>query len=257
MFTKSIFNFGGAALFAFASPISLQAQEQWSWPEKPENLQVLPNDWSGSRLRPVMLGFTRSLGVRCSYCHKGKEGDPLSMYEFASDENPNKNRAREMLRMLGSINDHLKKIEPSGDKRVNMWCHTCHAARPRPMTLEEELGETYRLKGLDSVFVRYTLLKKRYFGRGAYDFGENALNSFGYELLQSDDTPGAIKVFTLNTKEFPESANAWDSLAEAYMSAGNTSEAEKLYRKSLELDPQNENARTMLGKLKESGEPKK
>ena len=53
-------------------------------------------------------------------CHKGEEGKPLSTYDFASDDNPNKNRAREMYRMLGDISDHLKKIEPSGDKRVNM-----------------------------------------------------------------------------------------------------------------------------------------
>lgn len=98
--------------------LSAQAQERWSWPEKPANLQVLPKDWPGSRLQPVMTGFTRALGVRCSYCHKGEEGKPLSTYDFVSDENPNKNRAREMLRMLGSINDHLKNIQPSGDKRV-------------------------------------------------------------------------------------------------------------------------------------------
>ena len=108
------------------------AQDKWTWPEKPKNLQVFPKDWSGTRLRPVMVGFTRALGARCSYCHKGEEGKPLSTYDFASDENPNKNRAREMYRMLGEITDHLKKIRPSGDKPVNMWCHTCHHGRPRP-----------------------------------------------------------------------------------------------------------------------------
>ncbi len=90
-------------------------QDQWSWPEKPKNLRVLNKDWPGSRLRPVMTGFTRALGVRCSYCHKGQEGQTLSTYDFASDENPNKNRAREMMRMMGDINVHLKKIEPSSE----------------------------------------------------------------------------------------------------------------------------------------------
>jgi len=85
------------------------AQEQWTWPEKPKNLQVFPKEWSGTRLRPVMIGFTRALGVRCSYCHKGEEGKSLSTYDFASDENSNKDRAREMYRMLGDITGHLKK----------------------------------------------------------------------------------------------------------------------------------------------------
>jgi hypothetical protein len=129
--------------------LPLSAQDDWRWPEKPENLKVLPKDWKGSRLSPVMKGFTRALGVRCTYCHVGEEGKPLSTYDFPSDDNPNKDRAREMLRMFGSVNDHLKKIESSGDKRVNMWCHTCHRGRPRPMTLAEELCEKNRLKGGD------------------------------------------------------------------------------------------------------------
>lgn len=245
---------GSITLLAFTLIMPSQAQERWSWPEKPENLQVLPKEWSGSRLRPVMAGFTRALGVRCSYCHVGEEGKPLSTYDFASDENPNKDRAREMLRMLNSINDHLKKIEPSGDKRVNMWCHTCHSGRPRPMTLEEELGETYRLKGIEATLAYYRELKENYYGRGAYDFGENSLNSFGYDLLNQNDTAGAIAVFKLNTDAFPESANVWDSLAEAYMKAGDMALAEKYYQKSLELNPKNRNAKEMLQRIREENE---
>ena len=66
-----------------------------------------------------MRGFSRALGVRCQYCHVGEEGQPLSEFDFASDDNPNKDRAREMLRMLGTVNDHLDKIERSGDQAVH------------------------------------------------------------------------------------------------------------------------------------------
>src|SRR5690348_5459827 len=184
-----------------------RAQDTWNWPEKPKNLQVLPKDWPGTRLRPVMIGFTRALGVRCSYCHKGDEGKPLSTYDFASDENPNKNRAREMYRMLGDIEDHLKKIEPSGDKRVNMWCHTCHH------------------------------------GRAAFDFGEGSLNVFGYTLLEGNDAAGAIKIFQLNAETFPDSSNVWDSLAEGYLKAGDVKKAQENYEKALGLDPSNPSAK--------------
>src|ERR1700732_3885048 len=131
----------GVTLVTAFMALPAKSQDRWSWPEKPSNIQVLPKDWPGSRLQPVMIGFTRALGVRCPYCHKGEEGKPLSTFDFASDENPNKDRAREMRRMRGTIEDHRKKIQPSGDQRVNMWCHTCHRGRPRPTTLEEELGE--------------------------------------------------------------------------------------------------------------------
>jgi tetratricopeptide (TPR) repeat protein len=228
------------------------AQEQWTWPEKPKNLQVFPKDWSGTRLRPVMIGFTRALGVRCSYCHKGEEGKSLSTYDFASDENPNKDRAREMYRMLGDITDHLKKITPSGDKPVNMWCHTCHHGRPRPMTLDEELAEQYRTRGLKAALDDYTDLKKKFYGRAAYDFGEGSLNTFGYQLLEGKHSAGAVQIFKLNTELFPESANVWDSLAEAYMKAGDPKNAQMNYERALTVDPANQNAKEMLRKLKES-----
>lgn len=241
------------SLFALAITLvaarrSSHAQDQWKWPDKPQNLQVLNKDWPGSRLSPVMRGFTRALGVRCSYCHVGEEGKDLSTYDFVSDANPNKNRAREMLRMLGDVNDHLKKIEPSGDKRVNMWCHTCHRGRPRPMTLEEELGQQYRTKGIDAALNHYHELKKNFYERGAYDFSERSLNNFGYELLEKD-IAAAIRIFTLNTQVFAKSSNVWDSLAEAYLKSGNVKLARRYYETSLKLDPKNNNARENLNKL--------
>ncbi len=236
------------AVLALVSPS--RAQEEWSWPEKPQNLQVLPKDWPGSRLRAPMTGFTRALGVRCSHCHVGEEGKPLSTYDFASDDNPNKERAREMLRMLGSVNDHLKKIEPSGDERVNMWCHTCHRGRPRPMTLGEELAEVYRAEGVEAALAHLAELKERFHGKGAYDFqSSRTLNSLGYTALGRDDSAGAVKVFQLNADQFPENGNVWDSLAEGYMKSGDARSAERYYRKSLELDPGNQNAKDMLKKL--------
>jgi tetratricopeptide (TPR) repeat protein len=243
---------GGIASLLFVNVSLSHSQDQWKWPDKPRNLQVMPKEWSGRQLSPVMKGFTSALGVRCTYCHVGEEGKPLSTYDFASDANPNKDRAREMYRMLGDINSHLKKIQPSGDKRVNMWCNTCHRGRPRPMTLEEELGEKYRMKGLDSALTCYVELKKRYYGTGPYNFGEMSLNNVGYELLAKDDVAGSIRVLKLNAEEFPGSANVWDSLAEAYMKAGDMTKAEEYYQKSLSLDANNDNAREMLKKIKEA-----
>ncbi|MGH1362859.1 MAG: c-type cytochrome [Calditrichia bacterium] len=231
-------------------PVTMGFAQQWSWPDSLQNMQVLPSDWTGKRLSPVMRGFTRALGVRCSHCHVGEEGRPLTTYDFVSDENPNKDRAREMLRMLGDINDHLKKIEPSGVERVNMWCHTCHNGKPRPITLEDQLKETYGIAGIDSTISLYHALRKRHYGRGRYDFGERTLNVFGYNLLAQNDTSAAVKTFALNVEIYPESANTWDSLAEGNMLVGNKEKAIEYYRKSLELNPDNDNAKKMLEELK-------
>ena len=59
----------------------------------------------------------------------------------------------------------------------------------------------------------------------------------------------AIKVFQLNVKAFPKSANALDSLAEGYMKGGYKKEAIVNYQKSLEMNPANHNAKEMLAKL--------
>ena len=241
------------AVTALAGPAT--AQEDWRWPEKGKNFQVFPKDFPAQKLAAVMKGFTRALGVRCPYCHVGQEGKPLSTFDFASDENPNKNRAREMYRMLGDINAHLKKIEPSADKRVNMWCNTCHQGRPRPATLEEELGVAYRKSGVSAAIARYHELRERYYGKGGYNFGETSLNAFGYELLELKDNEGALAVWHLNAAQFPQSGNVWESLAEGYMAAGKKTLAEIYYRKALELDPENDDALQKLRKLTEKPAP--
>ena len=78
---------------------------------------------------------------------------------------------------------------------------------------------------------------------------EASINALGYELLSEKQYGAAIEVFLINVKLFPNSANTYDSLGEAYMNAGNKELAIINYKKSLELDPNNENAKNMLEQL--------
>jgi putative intracellular protease/amidase/predicted negative regulator of RcsB-dependent stress response len=80
---------------------------------------------------------------------------------------------------------------------------------------------------------------------------ERAINALGYQLLSADRNQEAIDVFKLNVAAFPQSGNVYDSLGEAYMKIGENRKAIENYRKSLEIDPKNENAMTMLKKLSE------
>jgi len=82
-----------------------------------------------------------------------------------------------------------------------------------------------------------------------YYVNERQFNALGYRLLGRGQTDDAVAVFTLNTALFPGSWNAWDSLAEAYMTAGHRAKAIEYYRKSLELNPQNGNATQRLREL--------
>jgi CubicO group peptidase (beta-lactamase class C family) len=78
---------------------------------------------------------------------------------------------------------------------------------------------------------------------------ENRLNTLGYSLLQEKKIAEAIAVFKVNAELYPQSSNVYDSLGEAYMTNGNKELAILNYKKSLELDPKNNNAATMLKKL--------
>lgn len=78
---------------------------------------------------------------------------------------------------------------------------------------------------------------------------ERSLNSQGYKFLEARKYEQATLVLKLNVEFYPKSANAYDSLAEAYMKSGKTQDAIENYRKSLELDPHNDNARNMLKQL--------
>lgn len=85
-----------------------------------------------------------------------------------------------------------------------------------------------------------------------YDFGENELNTLGYQLLGMKRVKDAIEVFKLNIEAYPDAFNPYDSLAEAYMINGDKELAIKNYAKSLELNPKNTNAIEMLKRINES-----
>lgn len=75
---------------------------------------------------------------------------------------------------------------------------------------------------------------------------ENTLNDIGYILLRNSRIDESVKVFALNAKENPQSANAFDSLGEGYFSAQNYVLALESYKKSLALNPENTNAVKMI-----------
>lgn len=79
---------------------------------------------------------------------------------------------------------------------------------------------------------------------------EYILNTKGYEYLSQKNYDKAIDIFTMNTFAFPKSANAFDSLGESYMNKGDKTLAIKHFEKSLELNPNNGNAKVMLLELR-------
>jgi tetratricopeptide (TPR) repeat protein len=77
-----------------------------------------------------------------------------------------------------------------------------------------------------------------------------AWTRWGYYLLQQKKIDAAIKVFQRNVQEHPKVSTLYDSLGEAYMTAGQKDLAIKNYEKSVELNPNDKNGIEMLKKLK-------
>jgi hypothetical protein len=114
-----------------ATPEAKAQGPQFAWPERMANPQVLPADTPPERLRETMRRFAMSLGVRCSHCHVGTEGQPLSTFDFASDANPKKNVARAMMRMAWRLNtEDLPAIAGLSEPRIG--CFTCHRGSVEP-----------------------------------------------------------------------------------------------------------------------------
>jgi hypothetical protein len=78
---------------------------------------------------------------------------------------------------------------------------------------------------------------------------EESLTAVGYNLLHTGRTDAAVRVFRLTAAEFPQSANAYDSLGEALEKVGLPDQAIAAYRRALQLLPQFPPSRAALMRL--------
>ena len=103
-----------------------------------KNLQVLPKDATAAVVVNTMKGFALNLGVRCQFCHVGKEGLPLDQFDFISDEIAQKKTARIMMRLTEDINKQLDAAVPrAAGAEARVTCLTCHRGRSTPTTTKE------------------------------------------------------------------------------------------------------------------------
>jgi len=222
----------------------LSAQGTWP-PQRLENLKVFPDTIGVRPLINVMIGFTRALGVRCTYCHVGEEGQPLATYNLPSDDKVTKRKARVMLRMVQAVNDSfLPEVHAIGHEggaghadHLVVQCAMCHRGQPRPLTLEQRLMAVIDSAGAEAAVQEYRDLRARFYGRATLDFGEQSLNTFGYRLLRSGRATVAVAMFRLNLEMFPESANAHDSLGDGLKADGDREGALHEYRQAQALNP--------------------
>ncbi|MFN1216675.1 serine hydrolase [Chryseobacterium kwangjuense] len=75
---------------------------------------------------------------------------------------------------------------------------------------------------------------------------ETELNNWGYRLLTANKNKEALNIFKLNVYLFSGSWNVYDSYGEILLKTGDKNKAIEMYRKSIELNPDNENGKKIL-----------
>jgi tetratricopeptide (TPR) repeat protein len=237
-------------LALFSTLMCSPASAQWP-PERIKNLKVIPGDIPIRALIDTMAGFTRALGVRCTYCHVGREEDPIESYDFAADDKAPKLKAREMLRMVQAINnEHLTKLADRRTPGIVVTCATCHHGVAEPRPIQQILLTAYDAAGADSAEAAYRRLRTRYYGYAAYDFGEVPLADVATALRRRGRLADAVRFYVLNTEFVPGSGFAHRQLAEGHLAAGDTASAITSLQRALGINPNDPQARPRLDGLR-------
>lgn len=221
-------------------------------PDSFTNLKVLPRDIARDSLVQIMRGFSLSLNVRCQYCHVGGDGQSFQGVEFAKDDDPDKRKARFMLRMVDSLNLHVRQNLPLPERGarepMRITCKTCHRGSARPELLTQRLERVRDSLGIDSAVAEYRRLRTDHGLSGRYDFGEWEINLWAEHLARSGRQADAIEVYRLNLEYFPESGSILTALGTLHEPT-DKAQALDYYRRALVLQPRNTRLQETIRRL--------
>lgn len=223
-------------------------------PDSFTNLKVLPKTIDQRTLITTMRGFALALGVRCAYCHVGRDDQPLDSIDFASDKKRPKLVARVMLQMVHHINaEHLADVPDRPKPLLEVKCATCHRGVARPRLIDDDLSLMLADSGLEAAARRYRDLRQRYCGSGAYDFRELTLTLLAEDEARAGRTDNALGLLKLNGEFFPASGTIELQLGEVYLQRRDTAAALAHYRGALAKDSTLGFARQRIAALSRNG----
>ena len=193
-------------------------------------------------IMPLMQEIVQALGVQCEYCHSAPRGSGLP--------EPRKDIARQMIAMTRELNTRVQTATGKpAPQTVQVKCVTRHRGVPIPRQLSEIVFQTIREKGVTAAAEQYRDLHQRFYGRAAYDFGEDTLVGVA-QPLASAKPDDAIALLKLNLEFYPQSAKTYAAIAFAYTRKYDDPTAITYYEKAVELDPNNGVIRGQLEQLK-------
>lgn len=108
-------------------------------PLNERNLKILPKDISHGALDSIMETYCKQLNVNCDFCHANSKTNSNEM-DFASDDKPEKEITRQMMRMTETINKDFfgYALVYKGGEEMAVSCYTCHDGFARPELKHEK-----------------------------------------------------------------------------------------------------------------------
>lgn len=120
--------------------------------------------------------------------------------------------------------------------------------KTRKLSIVAKLKENAHLPVRERIALYHKLKNDRV---AVYDFGnEDELTLYGYSFLWENNLVDATAIFKLIISEFPNSANAYDSMGEAYLQAKDSINALYNYEKAFKMNPDNFLAEDVIERIK-------
>ena len=203
--------------------------------------------------RVTMQAIVGALGVKCDYCHvrnvpgnqpaqaQVQPGQPATHLEIA----------RNMIAMMKDLNERMIPAATGKEAAANLriQCVTCHRGVAVPGQLSDIMTETAFKGGGEAAVAQYRELRKQYYGRQSYDFGEDTLINAAAPIAtgKPDD---AVSLLKLNLEFYPQSVRTYTQLAFVYTRKLDDDAAIAMLEKALEISPDNSVVKGQLEQLK-------
>lgn len=195
---------------------------------------------------PDMPAVAAALGVTCAYCHAARGSGPA----VTASGLPRLDVARAMMVLTNGLRASIPQAAgKTPAETVSVQCVTCHRGVAIPRPLGELLLQTSVRQGADAAVAQYRELRARYYGRQAYDFGEETLLAAARRLGASRPEL-AIPLAQLNLEFFPKSVNTLVAMAIA-QGRGDEEGAIATLKRALEIDPDNGEIKGRLYQIEE------
>ena len=225
-------------------------EDLFKWDQALYTTNILPKDYMTMYFEPHITAWGNShyaYGWGVGYTKIGKSTDSIYVIGHGGGINGfNTNISR-----TTSNNSLIVLLNNTGGAPLNNITEAIHAIMhgkeydmPK-QSVADTVMAVIEDKGIDEGILHYNKIKDS----ENYSLREGEMNDMGYILMRSDRLDEASKIFQLIIEEFPSSSNAYDSYGESLMMLGKKDLAIINYRKSVELNPNNQNGIAFLEKL--------